>query len=228
VRYNNEPYILSDFAGIHKQSIIEQYLGFLRLSKELTASANLEFGVDIPFWFDQNNEFFEPIAEVKNRPLTECILDIVDNIGIMNYRTQAYGADGVIANALGELQYATEKGKKVFIGLETTKLPDETILEFGRERGPSKIQLKKQGGTKILLQWFPESTDSETKSGICLFQQKKIFVPAGKLTFAEKSKRDLYRIMEKAEPEFQRYPGFYGFAIHYYESFQALCQKEEQ
>lgn len=228
VRYNNEPYILSDFAGIHKQSIIEQYLEFLRLSKELTASANLEFGVDIPFWFDQNNEFFEPIAEVKNRPLTECILDIVDNIGIMNYRTQAYGADGVIANALGELQYATEKGKKVFIGLETAELPDETILEFGRESGPSRIHLIKQGGTKILLQWFPEGTDSETKSEIFFFQQTKIFVLAGKLTFAEKSKRDLYRIMEKAEPEFQRYPGFYGFAIHYYESFQTLCQKEKQ
>lgn len=225
VRYDNEPYILPNFAGIQKQSIIEQYLEFLKLSKELTASANLEFGVDIPFWFDQKNEFFEPITEVQNRPMTECILNIVDNIGIMDYRTQAYGADGVIAHALGELQYATEKGKKVFVGLETTKLPDETILEFERGRGPSRIHLKKREGTKILLQWFPEGADSETKSEVFLSQQKKIFVPAGKLTFAERGVRELNEIMEKAEFEFQKYPSFYGFAIHYYESFQTLYQK---
>jgi hypothetical protein len=228
VRYDNEPYILPHFAGVHKQSIIEQYLEFLRLSKKLTASADLEFGVDIPFWFDQNNEFFEPITEIQNRPLTECILEIVDNIGIMDYRTQAYGADGVIAHALGELQDATERGKKVFIGLETGGLPDETILEFGRGRGPSWIHLKKREGTKILLQWFPEGTDNETKNEFFLSQKKKIFVPAGKLTFAERSVRDLNEMMKKAESEFQKYPSFYGFAIHYYESFQTLCQKNGQ
>jgi hypothetical protein len=31
--------------------------------------------------------------------------------------------------------------------------------------------------------------------------------------------------MEKAESEFQAYPAFYGFAIHYYESFKALIKK---
>jgi hypothetical protein len=226
VRYDNEPYVLPYFAGVRKQSILDQYLELLRRSKELSASADLEFGVDIPFWFDQNNDFFEPITEVNNRPLTECILDVADNIGIMNYRTQAYGADGVVAHALGELQYAAEKGKNVFIGLETAMLPDETILEFGRGRGPSRIHLKKQEGTKILLELFPEGTDSETKGGFFLSQQKKIFVPAGKLTFAEKTLRELYGMMEKAEAEFQRYPSFYGFAIHFYESFLSLCQKE--
>lgn len=225
VRYDNEPYILREFSGVRKESIIEQYLELLSLSKELTESADLDFGVDIPFWFDQKNEFFEPIAEIHKRPLTECILDIVDNIGIMDYRTAAYGADGVIAHALDELRYALEKGKKVFVGLETTALPDETLLEFGQGRGPSRLHLKKQEGTKILLQWIPEDRGSETKHDLVLFQQKKTFVPSGKITFADRSIRDLNEIMEKAESEFQAYPSFYGFAIHYYQSYRKLFVK---
>lgn len=225
VRYDNEPYILPNFAGVNKESILEQYMELLRLSKELTESAHLEFGVDIPFWFDQKNEFFEPIAALGGRPLTECILDVVDNIGIMDYRTQAYGADGVIAHGLGELQYATKKGKKVFIGLETVTLPDETLLEFGQGRGPSRLHLKKLAGTKILLQWIPEDRGSETKHDMVLFQQKKTFVPSGKITFADRSIRDLNEIMKKAESEFQAYPSFYGFAIHYYQSYRKLFVK---
>ena len=225
VRYDNEPYILPNFAGVNKESILEQYMELLRLSKELTESAHLEFGVDIPFWFDQKNEFFEPIAALGGRPLTECILDVVDNVGIMDYRTQAYGADGVIAHARGELQYASSKGKKVFIGLETVMLPDETLLEFGHGRGPSRLHMKKQGGTKILLQLIPEERGSETKHDLVLFQQKKTIVPSGKITFAERSIRELNEIMKKAESEFQGFPSFYGFAIHYYQSYRELFVK---
>ncbi len=222
IRYDNEPYILPEFSGIQKESIIEQYLELLSLSKEVAESAGLEFGVDIPFWFDQKNEFFEPIAEIHNRPLTECILDIVDNIGIMDYRTSAYGADGVIAHALGELQYASEKGKKVFIGLETTAVPDETILEFGKGLGPSRMHIEKLQGTKVLLHWIPEGAESDVKSDLFLSQKKKIFVQAGKLTFADRDIGELIDTMEKAEYEFQEYPSFYGFAIHDYQSFRAL------
>lgn len=226
VRYDNEPYILPNFAGIQKESIISQYLELLRLSVELTEPAGLDFGVDIPFWFDQKNEFFESITEFRNRPLTEWILDIVDNIGIMDYRTEAYGADGVIAHALGELQYASAKGKKVFIGLETAELPDETILEFGQGRGQSGMRLTKREGTKILLEWFPEGRRMETKNGFFLPQKKKIFVPAGKITFAGRDIGELTGIMAKAESEFREYPSFYGFAVHYYRSFQKLSANQ--
>jgi hypothetical protein len=225
IRYDNEPYILPQFPGIGKKSILEQYMELLRLSKDLTASARLEFGVDIPFWFDQKNEFFEPIAALEGRPLTEHILDVVDNIGIMDYRTAAYGADGVIVHALGELSYAAEKGKKVFIGLETVALPDETLLEFGRGRGPSCLCLKRLEGTKILLRWVPAGRQNEIEHDTALFQQKKTFIPSGKITFAERSVQELNGIMTKAESEFQSYPSFYGFAIHYYRSYQKLWNR---
>jgi len=228
LRFDNEPYLLPHFAGVQKESILRQYLDLLRISKKIAGSANLKFGVDIPFWFDQKNEFFEPITELEGRPLTEYIIDIVDNIGIMDYRTEAYGADGVIAHALGELQYASKVGKEIFIGLETTALPDETILEFGPGKGTSRILLEKLEGTKILLRWIPEGTAVDIKNGALLYQKKQTFVPAGKLTFAEKSMKELTETMEKAESEFNQFPSFYGFVIHYYKSLRLLQKKQEE
>jgi hypothetical protein len=228
LRFDNEPYLLPHFAGIQKESILRQYLDFLRISKKIARSANLEFGVDIPFWFDQKNEFFEPITELEGRPLTEHIIDIVDNIGIMDYRTEAYGADGIIAHALGELQYASKVGKKVFIGLETTALPDETILEFGQGRGASRILLEKLEGTRILLRWIPEDTAVGIENGVFLYQKKQTFVPAEKLTFADKSLDELNQVIEKAESEFNQFPSFYGFVIHSYKSLRLLEQKYQE
>lgn len=225
IRYDNEPYLLPNFAGIQKESILRQYLTLLRISRGITDTAGLEFGVDIPFWFDQKNEFFEPIAEIEGRPLTEHILDIVDNIGIMDYRTEAYGVDGVIVHALGELRYASKKGKKVFVGLETTYVPDETILEFGKGEGNSGILLQKSEGTKMLLHWIPEFRPTDLKNGNFLCQKKKTFIPSGKLTFKDKNVRELAEVMEKAESEFSHFPSFYGFAIHSYESYILLQQK---
>jgi hypothetical protein len=222
IRYDNEPYVLPEFSGVQKASIIEQYMELLCLSNEKATAAGLDFGVDIPFWFDQKNEFFEPIAQFRGRPLTQCILDIVDNIGIMDYRTTAYGADGVVAHAMGELEYASIKKKDVFIGLETTVLPDETLLEFWQGRGPSHISLQKREGTKALLQWVPAPKDAGSKGAMILSRQKKTFVSAGKITFAGRSVRELSDVMKSAEIEFQDYPGFYGFAIHDYSGFRAL------
>ncbi len=227
LRFDNEPYLLPHFAGVQKESILRQYLDLLRISKKIAGSANLEFGVDIPFWFDQKNEFFEPITELEGRPLTEYIIDIVDNIGIMDYRTEAYGADGVIAHALGELQYASKVGKKIFIGLETTALPDETILEFGRGKGATKILLEKLEGTRILLRWIPDATAADIENGALLYQKKETFVSAGKLTFADKTMKKLTEMMEKAESEFNRFPSFYGFVIHSYKSLRLLQKKQE-
>ncbi|GFZ82806.1 hypothetical protein GCM10008018_30850 [Paenibacillus marchantiophytorum] len=44
-------------------------------------------------------------------------------VAIMDYRDYAEGADGIIANAQYEINYATSVGKKVIIGVETYDVP---------------------------------------------------------------------------------------------------------
>lgn len=228
VRLDIEPYLLPYFAGVQKEAILRQYLSLLEASRALTRHADLALGVDIPFWFDSRSEFFELAAAVGDRPMSELIIDIVDNIGIMDYRTQAYGADGVIAHAADELEYAAKRGKEVFVGLETVELPDETILRFSPASGTgSRILVEAMGSKRVRLYWIPEgkweSLDEDLQSSpgaVILGETYATHVPSGKLTFAEMGRSDLEEVMREAGSEFRRATSFRGFAIHSYESYR--------
>ncbi len=236
IRFDIEPYLLSSFGGVQKEAILKQYLSLLVTSQTLTSQADLAFGVDIPFWFDARNEFFEPTAEVGGRPVSELIIDIVDNVGIMDYRTQAYGADGVIAQGTQELLYAAKQGKEVFLGLETVELPDETILAFGpASHGGSRILLERIEGNKVRLYWIPEGQWERVQRDhplpstvIVLGQTHATFVPSGKLTFANKDLQDLKEVMRQTESELQRFTSFSGYTIHSYESYQPWLERQKE
>lgn len=234
IRYDNEPYLLPSFAGVHKEAVLKQYLSLLKKSHSLARQANLIFGVDIPFWFDDKNKFFEPVAEVEGSPVIKLIIDIVDNIGIMAYRTQAYGADGVITHANSELQYAAKRGKKVFVGLETFDLPDETILEFGSQGSGSQILVRRLDDKRIRLYWIPEGHWDGIKKDpqfsqdtVVLGQTDATPVPSAKLTFAEKGLKDLKKVMQQTKSELQKFSSFYGFAIHSYESYRPWLERQK-
>ena len=98
-------------------------------------------------------------------------------------------------------------------------------VKLACERSHVLVHLKKLEGTKVLLEWIPEPRRRAAVEKPLLFQQKKTYVLAGKITFADKSVGDLNRIMERAGSEFHAYPSFYGFAIHYYRSYQELFAK---
>lgn len=227
IRFDIEPYLLPRFGGTQKESQLKEYLELLRVSHELTKNEGLDFGVDIPFWFDSMNEAFEPIAEVDGRPVSKWIIDIVDNVGIMDYRTVAYGADGVIAHALDELRYADKKGKKIFIGLETVWLPDETIYDFGPRGKGTRVLIKKSGQDKAQITWLPEGKQVSTKEGIVLHQTRAIPVSAGKITFDKKYPEDLVEVMEQAEGELSQFSSFQGFIIHSYESYRPWLKRRK-
>ncbi|MDA2938490.1 hypothetical protein MYX75_09540 [Acidobacteria bacterium AH-259-A15] len=233
IRFDIEPYLLPNFGGVQKEAILKQYLSLLVASQTLARQADLAFGVDIPFWFDERNEFFEPTAEVEGRPVSELIIDIVDNVGIMDYRTQAYGADGVIAQGTQELRYAAKRGKEVFVGLETVELPDETILAFSPAcTGSSRILVKAIDGKRLRLYWIPDGqwallqNDSQLLQGaILLSQTHATSVPSAKLTFAKKSLEDLKEVMQQTASELLYFPSFCGFALHSYESYRPWLKR---
>lgn len=218
VRYDNEPYLLPSFGGVQKTSVLKQYLDLLTIIKKMTSSAGLEFGADIPFWFDDRNEFYEPIAEIGGRPMSELIIDIVDNVGIMDYRTMAYGADGVIEHALSEIKYAEKMGKKVYVGLETLEMPLETLAYFLKNGKGQSLSIEKTEGTNARI-------SLGNNSGTVLLQAGTLDVPASKLTFANKQSGDLATVMNDSAAFFDPYKSFYGFAIHSYEGYKLLLKK---
>lgn len=140
IHYDIEPYLLPEFRGSGKDNILKSYLSLLSSMQQRTRGGNLALGVDIPFWYDSVVRRLD-FQGVRKSP-TEHILDLVDNVGIMDYRTTASGQDGIISNAAGKLSYAARVGKQVFVGLEVSPLHEEgvasTKLTFN-ELGPRRL-----------------------------------------------------------------------------------------
>ncbi len=221
VRYDNEPYLIKGFGGVKRAPVLRQYLSLLDKIKAVTAPANLAFGVDIPFWFDSKNRFNEPTSEIDGKILSEWIIDKVDNLAIMDYRTFAYGPDGVVAHGLDELEYASAKGKDVFIGLETVYLPDETVLAFSKDGAGGHIVLTDFDGASVRVVWQPEGPTEESPGDIkTLGEIYRAVAPASKITFDTFPPERLHQVMRETARELLPYKRFAGFAIHSYESYR--------
>ncbi len=224
IRYDIEPYLLPGFGGVRRTQILQQYLSIVAASRALAAQAGLVYGVDIPAWFDERNEFFEPVADVDGRPVSELIIDIVDNVGIMDYRTQAYGADGTIAHAQSELRYAASVGKQVFLGLETVELPDETDFAFSSEgSGGSRVVVEQIDDERVRVSWIAEEAwdRQETTTGMVILRESRsTYVPSNKISFARYGRSELEGVIEQTALELRQFESLYGFAIHSYESYR--------
>lgn len=171
-----------------------------------------------------------------SKPVSEHVIDLVDTIAVMDYRSYAFGADGLLALARGELEYAAKSGKHVFVGLETTHLPDEDLLDF--EGAPSAGIPERALSRAIVL--IPEGEAAAFRlvepsdwpglrgaAGSLLWWPvaRAIRVPGDKLTFERSGVEALRRTMDEAEPELREYSSFAGFAIHDYLGYRRLTER---
>lgn len=142
IHLDNEPYQLLGFEGSQRESILDQYLELNSKAVQLIREhgRDVVYGVDIPFWFDED----ESGDELKSmatfagarKNAAEHIIDICDNVGIMDYRNFAGGADGMIRHGQGEIAYAEKAGKKVYLGIETFKYKPTTVYYlYGVDEG---------------------------------------------------------------------------------------------
>lgn len=135
------------FDGIHTD--VEVYLlskawderpgellgGYLDLTARIAETLRQEkklllFGVDVPFWFDDDPNY-RILWRGSVKPPSHHVLDTVDSITVMAYRNFAEGTDGTIRLVSLELNYADKIGKKVVVGQETQEglVPD--YVTFG-------------------------------------------------------------------------------------------------
>ena len=116
IHLDNEPYLLAgwDLPAIREQVLTEYLELNARAQRAVTAEGGLEYGVDIPFW-SMGDATFEGVR----KPASFHVLDLVDNVGIMDFRNVAAGDDGIIAHARALLTYGNATKTKVFVGVET-------------------------------------------------------------------------------------------------------------
>ncbi len=126
IHFDNEPYVI---LGWHDPLIREQILhDFLTLNVECQQRARaggMQFGVDLPFWWQsQATPQSDPVGAVTFRgvrkPASHHCIDLLDNVGIMNYRDSADGSDGMLRYGRELLTYSDGvPHARIHLGIET-------------------------------------------------------------------------------------------------------------
>ena len=134
IRYDIEPYLVPGFQGPFRQRYLDAYVRLLGGVSRIGRAAGLRVAVDIPFWFDAPDEesgiYMEATLDGRRAGMLDQILGLVDDIAIMDYRTEPMGANGALAHSYHELELAEAVGVDVFVGVETVPLVDEDLHTF--------------------------------------------------------------------------------------------------
>jgi len=109
--------------------------GYLDLNAKIAAEMGSGadralFGVDIPFWFDDDPAYRISWHGSVKAP-AQHVLDTVDSVTVMAYRNFAEGEDGTVHLVSLEINYADRIGKPVVIGQETQENLYPPYVTFG-------------------------------------------------------------------------------------------------
>ncbi len=129
IHLDNEPYLMAGWdLPVVREQLLEEYLELnAQVQRVVTAEGGLEYGVDIPFWWQYPDRHTGgAIGDVNfagvRKAASYHVLDMVDNVGIMDYRNVAAGIDGIIAHARDLIDYGNRTRAKVFVGVETSRV----------------------------------------------------------------------------------------------------------
>jgi hypothetical protein len=140
VHFDNEPYLLLGWHNEERrEKILHDFLSLNVKCQRRVRKAGIEFGIDVPFWWSMpdasrngkasGSVFFNAVR----KPASHHCIDLLDNVGIMNYRDSADGADGLIAHGQDLLRYSDSvDGADIYMGIETFRYrPQEVWFVLG-------------------------------------------------------------------------------------------------
>lgn len=127
IHFDNEPYLIAGTRDADRyREILREFLTLnAECQRRVRKYSDMVFGIDIPFfWHETDAKTGKAIGEVefngKVQAASYHCIDLLDNVGIMNYRDTADGADGMIAHGQDLLAYGDKIGKaKIYMGIET-------------------------------------------------------------------------------------------------------------
>ena len=132
IHFDNEPYLITGSRDRQRnQEILREFLELnAECQRRVKEAAGMVYGIDIPFfWHEIDAHTGHSIGQVEFRGAAKsasfhCI-DMLDNVGIMNYRDTADGADGMIVHGQELLAYGDRVNRAVvYMGIETFSYQD--------------------------------------------------------------------------------------------------------
>lgn len=245
VRYDIEPYLAPGFQGPDRQDLLNGYVTLIDGVSRRARAGSLAVAVDIPFWFDTPDEESgeRMMADLNGRraPILEHIMASVDDLAIMDYRTEAHGPNGALAHAYHELQLGEAMGVDVYVGVETIKLVDEDVHTFfGPVReglppsGPARwIVLEDVDGRAARL-WLADGPDAVAELSERLGEDHDVrHWPAGRPTrvsgdtqsFHGLGLQQMRTVTDDLIRRLSSNAAFTGLAFHDYRGLQELLRR---
>lgn len=245
VRYDVEPYILAGFQGPRRREILNDYVTLLASIADVARRGGLHVGADIPFWLDAGDEVtgeaFEAEFEGERAPVLDLVMSLVDDVGIMAYRTAAEGPNGVLHHATREVDLGNRGSAKVYVGVETTRIYDEdlyTLRGSGRSGLPplpdarwvvfeelegSNVRVSLVEGADMLAQLASRTPDPERLT--YWFAGQSVPLPGALISFESLGAQAMRSVTAQIERRFQSQPAYLGLAFHDYRGLRALLER---
>lgn len=200
IQLDIEPYLLPDFSEEF------DYLAYLSALDRIKHALNgrVRLSMVMPFWFTSKT--------VNGRPIAFSVMDRVDEVAIMSYRTDL---NELHALAQDSLRYGDLTGVPVWLAVETRPLPVERHVLLTRERRLEFMEAYLDRRNHRLVLMPPASREVD---GFRVAHQT--VVRPDRLTFAQRTRKDVMTAvaMIQAFPN----PSLAGVLIHDRSGFLAL------
>lgn len=208
VQLDIEPYLLEDF--FVREAGFVRYLAVIDRVKE-TLGPHIRLSVAMPFWFTSQT--------VNDRPVAFSVMDRVDEVAVMSYRTDV---EEVRTCAEDTLRYGDIVNVPVWLALETRALPLEqhVVLDrvFRRELADAYLD---RAARRVVFA-SPPATE-----GIEGFRVHSWFtVRPEQLTFANRSRQSVRTAISSVINTTPN-RSFAGMVIHDLNGFLALREGEQ-
>lgn len=139
-----EPYVLPQWEE-DANEIIHAWMDNLDVFLEAgRKEGSLEFGVDIPVWFDGYAG-----TDPSDASLAESVMKRFDYTTLMAYRHELEGDNGILALIREEMAIGDRLGTKVLVGINAKPMPGEEHTTFANQGAAAMNDALKQIGASL-------------------------------------------------------------------------------
>ena len=183
VQLDIEPYLLPGFA--EDETGFDRYLAAIdRVKAALNGHGRLS--VVMPFWFTSTIH--------KNRPIAFTVMDRVDEVAVMSYRT-----DVEELAMIGEdtLRYGRLTAVPVWLAMETTRLPTEHHVVLKRESRAELADAFLNAARGTLVLTAPRQVESPTGTDKWFRIHHRFTTRPERITFAGRSRQEVRQAIDQ-------------------------------
>jgi hypothetical protein len=210
VQLDIEPYLLPGFFS--DQSGPERYLAAIdRIQAAISGRTRLS--LVIPFWL--TSKMFQ------ERPLAYAVMDRVDEVAVMSYRTDIEELEEISEETL---RYGDLIGASVWLAVETTALPVERRVVLRREsRAELADAVLDYDARRLIFNTVPTSAGlGSRRDGFRVYH--RVTVRPEIVTFFGRPRTEVTKTVKRLL-EHETHPSFSGVLIHDLAGYHALPER---